>query len=708
MKISVVIPVYNVEAYVEAALRSVLSQTLQDFEIVCVNDASTDGSWNVVKSIAHGEPRIRLYENEENAGAAVTRNRGMELARGEYLYFLDADDMIVPEALEKLYQKACESSLDVLTFCSAFIYEEQQLADAFSTNPSVFKGAYPDVLSGKDLYILWMQYWDWMPLQQRFFYSRQFLTENALRFPAGLLHEDEIFTFDVLMRAGRVHVSNEILFLRRFRPGSLMTGTITIRNVEACLQILQHTAASPDIRSDPALTKAACIYRTKITEETWKKYAAAGFRGAFCPCGRAPFLSVVIPVFNVEAYLPACLESVLSQRLIDFELILVDDASTDGSPEILQAYRKMDPRIRLLKNSRNMGQAAARNKGLESCRGQYIYMMDADDLIEADTFEELVRCCLENKPEVIGFENRQFTDDAAYTAQAAAVLFSYEGLEGLYEGRDAFITLLNRDVLSPSIPTYWIRSSLISRCSLRFYEGLPHEDIGFIFEMLIHAAAVQLLHRPFYLRRFRPHSTVTGAFTQKRACGYLMSWKKAFDNRSYLAQTFGDDPAFLAACQKWERDVLGRIRTLYLAAEQQAGLRPQEGKNEDGLPEEVLLLWRMLCETTTGPGRAERILGEETVSRLEQLGEVYVCGFGQYMNRMLDVIGALGVVIKGVIAPLEDRESHRAVRGFRVYAPEEVPDVHTAVVLAVSHYNEARCLRLLTEAGFDHILRVSF
>lgn len=708
MKVSVVIPVYNVEAYVESALRSVLKQTLQDFEIICVNDASTDNSWNVVRGIAQSDPRIRLYENAVNGGAAATRNTGMTKARGEYLYFLDADDMIVPDALEKLYKKAHESALDVLAFCSSFIYEKRQFEEAFSANPSVFKGTYPDVLSGKELYVLWMKYWDWMPLQQRLFYKRQFLMDHSLRFPPGLLHEDEIFTFDVLMCANRVHVSDEILFLRRFRAGSLMTGAVTARNVEACLKILQHTAASADVRSDPELSKAAAVYRKKLTQETWRKYAAAGFQGDLCPCGRPPFLSVIIPVFCVEKYLPECLESILAQSFIDFELICVDDASTDRSLEILREYREMDPRIRILQNSRNIGQGAARNRGLDCCRGQYIYMMDADDLIAEGTFELLHDFCVRSGPDVIGFENSQFTDDPAFAGEAETVLFSYEGLEGLYTGRDAFVTLVNRDVLSPSVPTYLTKASLIRNSRLRFFEGLPHEDVGYIFEMLIHAGRVQLLHRPLYLRRFRPHSTVTGPFTQKRACGYLMSWKKACDNRLFLEQKYGDDAAFLAAYRKWMRDVLGRIRTLYLSADADASNRPQSMGDAEDIPEEACLLWTMLCETTTGTGRAETILGEEAVLRLEQLQEVYICGFGQYMNRMLDAIGALNVVIKGIIASPEDREKRAAVRGFRVYTPAEIPDRQTAVVLAVSHYNEAPYLSLLKNEGLDHILRVSF
>ena len=729
MKVSVIIPVYNVESYVEAAIRSVQGQTFQDLEIICVNDASTDRSAQVIRQLAQADSRIRLYENTVNSGAAAARNKGLTYAQGDYIYFLDADDEIVPDALEKLSVKAEHDNLDMISFCARFIYEDPRYEETFGTNHSVFKGRYPEMLAGKELFVLWMQYWDWIPAPPRFFYRRLFLEENALRFPEGLLHEDEIFTFDVLMAAKRTHILNEKLLLRRFRYNSAMTGGVTIRNVEACLHILQHAASCPAVRSDDRLRNAAAFYRKKITEETFRKYAAAGYTEAFLPCGKPPFLSVIIPVYTVENYLADCLESVLCQDFIDFELICIDDGSADRSPEILREYEKMDPRVRVITDNRNRGQACARNKGLWMARGEYVYMMDSDDLIEESTFRTLYACCMQDRPDVIGFENSQFADDPAFAGEAENTLFSYEGREGLYTGRDAFVMLVREDILSPSVPTYLIRRELLERNHIRFTEGLPHEDIGFIFEMLIHARSANLLHKRLYRRRFRAHSTVTGRFSKKRACGYLLSWKKVLDNRDYLIRTAGDDEEYLNACSKWSRDVLGRIRTLYLSSGEYPDLWEEPEGNvpfcangsehtghacteETGLTADLLseaeALYAMLCESTSGRGRAAAIFEESTCSLLERLGEVYVCGAGQYMNRILDVAGALDVVIRGILIAPEDQKPCRSIRGFRVCPPEEAADKKTAVILAVSHYRAERYICLLERAGFKNIVRVSF
>ncbi|MDD6070238.1 MAG: glycosyltransferase [Clostridiales bacterium] len=98
--VSVVIPVYNGEKYIKLTIESLLNQTLQDFEIICVDDASTDGSYDVISSIE--DNRIKVFQNEENQGIAYTRNRAMSLAKGKYIAFMDHDD-ISPE-----YRLQCE------------------------------------------------------------------------------------------------------------------------------------------------------------------------------------------------------------------------------------------------------------------------------------------------------------------------------------------------------------------------------------------------------------------------------------------------------------------------------------------------------------------------------------------------------------------------------------------------------------------------
>ena len=98
-KVSVVIPVYNREKYVRSAVDSILSQTFSDFELLVIDDGSTDGSIAVVQS--YRDPRIRLARNNANLGVSATRNKGIQLARGVYLAFLDSDDCAYPDRLKQ-------------------------------------------------------------------------------------------------------------------------------------------------------------------------------------------------------------------------------------------------------------------------------------------------------------------------------------------------------------------------------------------------------------------------------------------------------------------------------------------------------------------------------------------------------------------------------------------------------------------------------
>ena len=414
-----------------------------------------------------------------------------------------------------------------------------------------------------------------------------------------------------------------------------------------------------------------------------------------------PEVSVLIPAYNVEPYIEDCINSVLGQTLQDFEIVCIDDASTDGTLQILKRFEASDSRIKVYTHEVNKGQASGRNDALDRASGRYVYMLDADDLIVQGALGRLLSLCLREEPDVLGFENRQFSDDPAFARDAEAPLFTYRGAEGTYSGRDAFILCAGGDMLSPSVPTFLLRRAYIEETGLRFTEGILHEDIGFIFEMLTRARRVTLLHEACFLRRFRSGSTVTSGFSVRNAEGYLKSWQKVRELRPLLRELYGDDPVFQGALRKWSRDVLGRIRTLYGTAEEE--LYRQNGGTVD---EATALLFDMLRETTTGRARAADILGTDFCGKLEEAGAVYICGTGQYACRLTDALSALDVEIRGVIALEEDLRGRRTFRGFRLFLPEAVPDRSLPCVIALSHYNEDRYREALTRCGFETILSV--
>ena len=122
--VSVIIPVYNTEEFVEEAVRSIMNQTLQEIEIIVINDGSTDGSLSIIERLAKEDKRIRTY-TQQNQGLSATRNKGNEYAQGKYIYFMDSDDYLEPETLETCYIKCEQQALDFVLFDADILNKEK-------------------------------------------------------------------------------------------------------------------------------------------------------------------------------------------------------------------------------------------------------------------------------------------------------------------------------------------------------------------------------------------------------------------------------------------------------------------------------------------------------------------------------------------------------------------------------------------------------
>ncbi len=224
IKVSVVIPVYKVEKYLPACLDSVLNQTLQDIEVICIDDASPDRCPEMLDGYAARNPRVRVMHLTENHQQGYGRNRGLEMARGKYIYFLDSDDMITPEALEELYAVAEKDRLDCIYFDSRVIFANKELEIKNATYITGRMGQYDNrVYSGRELFELFREQNDWNCYVQRTFWRRNCLLDNQVFFPEHTEHEDEFFSFKGALLAQRVRYIPKNYFIRRYREDSVMT-----------------------------------------------------------------------------------------------------------------------------------------------------------------------------------------------------------------------------------------------------------------------------------------------------------------------------------------------------------------------------------------------------------------------------------------------------------------------------------------------------
>ncbi len=229
IRVSVIMPIYNVEAYLREAVGSVMAQTLGDWELIAVNDGSSDGSLKLLEELAASDSRIRVI-TQPNSGKSVARNRGAEAARGDYLYFMDGDDCLEADALEVCCEKLIGERLEVVVF-DTDIFDESDTTPSPPQHRRVGSIA-EQVYTGTELLEALLeadQYRvpPWLMIVERAFFER-----HGLRFHPGMpLHEDELFTPQVLLAAQRVGYLFRALLHYRVRPGSIMTSPISMQDV---------------------------------------------------------------------------------------------------------------------------------------------------------------------------------------------------------------------------------------------------------------------------------------------------------------------------------------------------------------------------------------------------------------------------------------------------------------------------------------------
>lgn len=311
-RVSVIIPVYNGESFLAEAIKSVFDQEYKNLECLVIDDGSKDSSAAIAKKF---EQVIYIYQ--ENAGVAAARNHGVQKASGDYLAFLDADDIWNSEKLN-IQINYMEENPDIdysLTKHSLF------LAEGLSEVP------------------LWVR-------------TSHFEKEMIAYLPSSLIVRRKAFeiigNFDESYR-----IADDSDWFLRARDAGVKLGIVEKNLLRKRIHPQCLTSQTEVTRKEMMKSIKASLERTKYIDK----------------------VSVIIPVYNGERYLKEALDSVLNQSLKPFEVVVIDDGSTDSTAEIVEQYGKG---IILIKKN-NGGAAAARNDGIKMATGDYIAFLDADD-----------------------------------------------------------------------------------------------------------------------------------------------------------------------------------------------------------------------------------------------------------------------------------------------------------------------------------------
>lgn len=223
--VSVIVPVHNTAPWLQDCLDGIGRQTQVTLEVICVDDGSTDSSPEVLAQAATEDERLTVIR-QENAGLSAARNRGLAQAGGRYVCFVDSDDYWGPDALAELVRAADDARADILLFDADTIAEPGVDERTLTTYPSRYyhrSRSYDEVVPGPVLMARMKAGGDHRVQACLYLIRRSFLEQNQLAFRPGLPREDNLFTFELLLRAERATHRQVSLYTRRLRPGSLIT-----------------------------------------------------------------------------------------------------------------------------------------------------------------------------------------------------------------------------------------------------------------------------------------------------------------------------------------------------------------------------------------------------------------------------------------------------------------------------------------------------
>ena len=267
VKVSIIIPVYNTGAYLEETLKCLIGQTLSDIEILVVDDGSTDNSADIVKRMQASDSRIS-YFYQTNQGQSAARNHALKYASGQYIYFMDSDDIIDTDALRQCYEYAEHTQADFIFFDGDTLYEDGTASRAWNYKRShLFEEnhAYdgPSILDHllqleKHNCVVWL-----------LFIRHNYLRNIHLDFYEGIIHEDELFTTKLTMQSNRIYCLQKSFIGHRVRNTSTMGIQYSKRNVDCYLTVIDELlkfSTAPVIQHFARYTLSKVFYTAHLID----------------------------------------------------------------------------------------------------------------------------------------------------------------------------------------------------------------------------------------------------------------------------------------------------------------------------------------------------------------------------------------------------------------------------------------------------------
>ena len=398
-----------------------------------------------------------------------------------------------------------------------------------------------------------------------------------------------------------------------------------------------------------------------------------------------PKVSVIVPVYNTEKYLPACLDSVLDQSLRDLEIICVDDCSPDRCGEIIDEYAARDARVKTIHLQENRRQGYGRNLGMNRATGKYLYFLDSDDTIVPTALEELVQSADRENLDAVFFDGKTTFENEELKSIFAPPISLRKGVyrEEACLGKnllDEFIRQ-NEWTCYPQ-RTFWRREFLLEE-GIRYPEACEHEDEFFTFAGLLAAKRARYVRKQLFTLRARENSVMTSEPAPKNFHGYLM-------NYYYMTEFVTERNLCVSGAQINIARMFERATTLYLKLKDAFEL----GESFRRLPDKTVYRYFMSYIMMEYGENGLYAMDPETLEHIRKYRVAYVYGVGLTALRVCRKLERHGVLIGGFLTK-ESKDAPTVLLGRSVSGIDEVNLPNDAVVVVatkVAFWEDARDL----------------
>ena len=593
-RISVVVPVYNTEQYLEACVSSILSQTIRDIEVICVNDCSTDDSLRVLNEISESDSRVCVLTNDCNLGLYEARKVGVNAASGQYILFVDSDDTIDPGICEEALRHIEDDQIDILQFTIKTHYYAD-VTDDHKRWRERFFAPYCGKLRGKEIlrsaYVtrdhvtalvgklikreLCVEAYKYTPPMSLYvgediffyfylaFFAKTYKGVNTASaynycFGRGVSNIDQVGLDKFIQYAsmGRcVDAIRDFLNLQHaYHEEYESFCSLSERMLTDVLRMFSHRIDS-GLRNEAARAVMDYWKNSEVLERTldsvldmncmqfMSSYAVPlDLRSCYhvAPFEQPPLISVIIPCYNVWKYVGFCLDSVINQSLSNIEIICINDGSYDDTLPILLEYASKDSRITVL-SKKNGGLSSARNDGLAIAKGDYVYFLDSDDAIASTCFEELYKTLQENELDLLLFPGVVHYETPTLETELEANRYYYYldlPKAGPCSGPSLLCWLTDHRAFRSNVNMQIAKRSFLNDTSAHFKDGILHEDNLYTFQTILRARRAMRINSPLFVRRYRHDSIMTSRVTSNNVVGFLESY---IHMMSFLATGSFDD-----------------------------------------------------------------------------------------------------------------------------------------------------------------------